>query len=98
MTDADGINAIIAERDELLKATADLNAMLVSSAEYHMRERHDLRAERDKLKEQRDKWCKAYEDCANEHKALVERVGVLEKALDGLVKAARAALRTSEDA
>jgi hypothetical protein len=71
-----------------------------------------MTVERDKLKEQRDKWCKAYEDCANEHKALVERVGELERALGEIasfkhvgMKAtqmmttiARAALRTSEDA
>jgi predicted nuclease with TOPRIM domain len=44
-----------------------------------------LIAERDQLKEQRDKWCKAYEDCANEHKALVERVGVLEKVLKKVI-------------
>jgi hypothetical protein len=76
--------ALIAERDELLKETAKLNDMLVSSAEYNMRERHVLRAERDKLKEEVERLNELIAHMNLDEEKLVERVSELEHAADSV--------------
>jgi hypothetical protein len=99
--------AVRAERDKLKEEKDYLRDMLIEVQEYGCKEIAKISAERDKLKEERDTIWALRGEIVTQRDDLVERVSVLETALEQIMdpngtdwqsEIARAALRTSEDA